>query len=718
MNTRRLIKRIQGPVIWAVAIMFGAGVVWWSVASYLGGRGDGDFTPEHELTLAETVAVLTKDGEQLDDAIFWVSFQEYETAVREALDNIRQQGMSVDPYFGTEQVPGEMEVRYEVVKDLINQRILRYYAQQEGVLPGSAQIDGEAKRIVDELAADANTRSQIIQYYGSIDAFTEVVKRFVTSELLVMNTIDRALGDVDEGFRSYFDENKESLKRDYEKVTASHILVESEEEARELKALIESGEIGFADAAMEYSEDAGSAAQGGDLGSFGRGQMIPEFEEAAFNASIGEIVGPVESYYGYHLIQVSAMSTFDTVEELQEMGLYADLLNDFRQRKFVDWFEDYKVAGGFGYELNDEDLMLYDRYTDAKTDPEKTEELLKELTAMIFHEDDEHTVAILDSYLPTVVFVQLANSRLNRYDSTVYDLEDAIYYYETVPETLRELAKDEIEEQLAVIPEMEDQEEDDMELKYSREDLENALDLKEIEVRLDISSEEDARNMLEMKLTAETQLEDQFKRVVRYLYGDLPFSSTVLEYMYMIERDNPEVVLRYHENSYNKNLSPIISNREMFQMYLQYYEQFLGQQAVTFLLDMPIRNMEEDLLGVVVNDPDVPRDLRVTALYLLIEVYERLANLFPDSAIARVHLLTQKHYLEKLDDIIPGDEGVLQTIEIVNAQIRALEDELDPEEIIEPDEFEAELELDELPTTDELDETDDFELDIGPLGTE
>ena len=743
MNTRRLIKRIQAPVIWAVAIMFGAGVVWWGIAAYMGGRNQGDFSPEPELTLADAVAVLTKNDVQLDEPIFWVSFREYETAVRESLNNIRQQGMTVDPYFGTAQVPGEMGIRYEVLKDLLDQRILRYYAKEQEVLPSSAQIQAETKRIVDDFVADSDTRNQIIQYYGSVNAFTDIVERFVTTELLVMNASARALGDVDEAFREHFEANRDSIRREYENVTASHILTDTEQEALELKTLIESGEISFADAAVEYSVDAGSAPEGGDLGTFGRGQMIFEFEEAAFNASVGEIVGPVETQYGHHLIQVRSKSTFDSLEDLQSMGLYEDLKNEFTQQKFTEWFTNYKASGNFGYELNDPDLLLYDKYEKARTDPDKTEELLRELALDLFPEDDDESVALMESYLPAVVFVQLADSRLNRLDSTVYDLEDAVYYYDTLPEDLLDMSREEIEEELERLPgteevdeasdteveesETEEADEDNPEEPepassepgFSREDLERALKLKDIEDRLGISSAEEARSMLDAKSATEAELEEQFKRAVRYLYNDLPFSSTVLEYMYRIERDNPEVVLRYHENNYDKNLSFIISNRQTFQMYLEYYQQFLGQQAASFLIDMPVRNMEEDLLSRVVRNPEASDDLKVTALYLLIEVYDRLANLYQDSAVARVYLITQRNYLEKLEEIIPGDEGVLQTIELVNIQIEMLEEQLEPEEILEPEELETELVLEGLPgTLDELDNEEDFELDIGPFGTE
>jgi parvulin-like peptidyl-prolyl isomerase len=97
-----------------------------------------------------------------------------------------------------------------------------------------------------------------------------------------------------------------------EQVRSRHILLRvdeerSSEQAREqlaaLRARLAAGED-FAFLAAEVSEDPGSAAQGGDLGFFGRGQMVPEFEEAAFAAQVGELVGPVETSFGLHLIEV------------------------------------------------------------------------------------------------------------------------------------------------------------------------------------------------------------------------------------------------------------------------------------------------------------------------------------------------------------------------------------------------------------------------------
>jgi parvulin-like peptidyl-prolyl isomerase len=74
------------------------------------------------------------------------------------------------------------------------------------------------------------------------------------------------------------------------------------------RARIEAGEA-FADVAQEVSEDPGSAANGGDLGWFGRGQMVPEFEEAAFSLKVGELSQPIKTDFGYHLILVDEINT-------------------------------------------------------------------------------------------------------------------------------------------------------------------------------------------------------------------------------------------------------------------------------------------------------------------------------------------------------------------------------------------------------------------------
>jgi peptidyl-prolyl cis-trans isomerase C len=85
-------------------------------------------------------------------------------------------------------------------------------------------------------------------------------------------------------------------------VHAAHILVKNEKRAKEVLDKIDKG-MSFSEAARKYS-DCPSSRNGGDLGWFTKGKMVPEFEKVAFEGEKGKILGPVKSQFGYHLIKV------------------------------------------------------------------------------------------------------------------------------------------------------------------------------------------------------------------------------------------------------------------------------------------------------------------------------------------------------------------------------------------------------------------------------
>jgi len=118
-----------------------------------------------------------------------------------------------------------------------------------------------------------------------------------------------------------------------EQIWARHILVETEEEALDVLARLEAGED-FAALAMELSTDTGSGANGGDLGWFGRGRMVPPFEEAAFTLEIGEISNPVQSDFGWHIIQKLGHE----IRPIDEATY-----NQLQQTAFSDWLAMLRV---------------------------------------------------------------------------------------------------------------------------------------------------------------------------------------------------------------------------------------------------------------------------------------------------------------------------------------------------------------------------------------
>lgn len=117
-----------------------------------------------------------------------------------------------------------------------------------------------------------------------------------------------------------------------EQVWARHILVDTEAKAKAVVELLNNGSD-FTRLARDFSIDTGSGSQGGDLGWFGRGMMVPEFEEAAFNQAIGEIGTPVQSQFGYHIIQVLGR---------QELPLSVNQLEQNQNNAFLEWLTSAK----------------------------------------------------------------------------------------------------------------------------------------------------------------------------------------------------------------------------------------------------------------------------------------------------------------------------------------------------------------------------------------
>lgn len=143
--------------------------------------------------------------------------------------------------------------------------------------------------------------------YETEPAFKAELAR-VRENLLISYATEKAVSGVtvsDAEVEEYYNANKQRFVGE-NTVNASHILVKTEEEALELLAKINAGEITFEAAAAAYSS-CPSGQNGGNLGDFGQGQMVPEFDAAVFAMEVGEISStPVKTQFGYHLIKLIA----------------------------------------------------------------------------------------------------------------------------------------------------------------------------------------------------------------------------------------------------------------------------------------------------------------------------------------------------------------------------------------------------------------------------
>lgn len=151
---------------------------------------------------------------------------------------------------------------------------------------------------------------------------------------MAMNEIMKGIEVTDIEAETVYNINPENFSKP-ETVSAKHILVDDEAVCNEILAQIQNGEKTFEDAAKE-SSTCPSGQQGGDLGEFGKGQMVKEFEEAAFAAEIGAIVGPVKTQFGFHLIKVEAKSEAETLAyETVKEQIKKNLLQQKQQQAYT-----------------------------------------------------------------------------------------------------------------------------------------------------------------------------------------------------------------------------------------------------------------------------------------------------------------------------------------------------------------------------------------------
>ena len=184
---------------------------------------------------------------------------------------------------------------YAITEEMLNETVEALRTQQ------NINITSEEQKqdLLDELIARQLVVEDAIESgLTQTEEFQKLYREFVFQHSI--GQMFKTINVTDEECEAYYNENKEQFKD--EMIRAAHILVEEEEKANELLAAIEGG--------ADFHELAGanskcpSGSRGGDLGDFGRGQMVPEFEQAAFALNIGEISGVVKTQFGYHLIKL------------------------------------------------------------------------------------------------------------------------------------------------------------------------------------------------------------------------------------------------------------------------------------------------------------------------------------------------------------------------------------------------------------------------------
>ena len=167
----------------------------------------------------------------------------------------------------------------EVLQLLINEELARQLARAEGIVVDAAARQAELEKAKASVL-ESGQYSTWEDYLKANGSTQEEIEEDI-NQYLIYQGLTKAHGGPTEA----------------EQVHAVHILVDTEDKGKEVLGKLAAG-AAFADLAKEYSTDTGSATQGGDLGWFARGAMVPEFEQVAFSLGIGETSGLVQSEYG------------------------------------------------------------------------------------------------------------------------------------------------------------------------------------------------------------------------------------------------------------------------------------------------------------------------------------------------------------------------------------------------------------------------------------
>jgi parvulin-like peptidyl-prolyl isomerase len=238
--------------------------------------------------------------------------------------------------------PGDGEGTFATpfVSNLLSERVYFTLIEQE------LERDGVA--VGDERTAAA--RGELEERGGQDFAdLPEAQQDALVQRVAVLAALDEEVGP------RYFEEHKQ----DFDTICVSHVLVATEERsdgdararAEDLKALVDGG-TAFRTVASEESDDAGAAAQGGDLGCGSRGRFPTAFEDAAYALEVDEVSDPVRTQFGYHLIRVEDRTEtgYEEVRDSVRQQLLSDLAADADvtvDRRYGEWREAEDASGRF-----------------------------------------------------------------------------------------------------------------------------------------------------------------------------------------------------------------------------------------------------------------------------------------------------------------------------------------------------------------------------------
>ena len=261
-----------------------------------------------------------------------ILIKDYDARVAEAQKTYEKQGMKFDTEEGKVALP---QIKSQLLDRMIEGKLIAQEVKNQKLNPEDAKVK-EQEDIIKKTMGDEEKFQDTLKQQG----MTEIeLRNFLT-------VYEKVTADVkvpsDSDIKAFFDKNKDGYGQP-ESVKARHILVTTEDEAKAIIVQLKA-KADFVQLAKDKSIEPGAKDSGGDLGTFTKGKMVPEFDTAVFAQKVGTFsADPVKTEFGYHVILVEAHTpaVAPDFEKLKDR-VKEDALNTAKDTKFQTYFDDLR----------------------------------------------------------------------------------------------------------------------------------------------------------------------------------------------------------------------------------------------------------------------------------------------------------------------------------------------------------------------------------------
>ncbi len=315
------------------------------LAIFAGGKKDEAKEPVVETTETsisaerESISDITVEAAAMVNGVI-IPLKAYNGQIQAIMQQYAAQGVN---FQGTQLE----DLKIKVLDNLIDQELLYQDAKSKGLKVDDAAINIQLDAVKGQFPDDATYKSQL----AAQGMTEEEIKADIGKTLLVEDYITSKYGPLikieDPDVLEFYNGNSQYFSKP-EQVRASHILIKVEQDAEEsvkkdalsrinaIKDRINSGEE-FSDLARTLSEGP-SNVNGGDLGAFGRGQMVKSFEDAVFSLNVGDVSDVVETQFGYHIIKLTAKEAASTVPLAEVEAQIVDHLTQVKMAEMINTY--------------------------------------------------------------------------------------------------------------------------------------------------------------------------------------------------------------------------------------------------------------------------------------------------------------------------------------------------------------------------------------------